>query len=433
VERTGHRVDALIYSLFAGLVLAALAHLCYSEPVVYTRLVNEDQWGEYGTAVGFGLAGVALLGLSARPAPPARRFLWALFGLTALGIAGEEVSWGQRMFHYSTPPLFHELNTQGEVNLHNFGQFDALLNRSGLLRQTVSLLILGWSALSLLISISAPRLLKRLEDVGLPVIPPRLLPFFLAVPLLFIVKPLARSDEIGELFLAAAVLAWTADLWLRHSLTSPPRNGKCALIVLGVFLAGALFSIALTKKFPGSLKGALESMATRGYPEMAMYDQADQIYRHIYANPDLLRPETRIKHARMLLELGQEERAHQVLREDLVELSDGPRDKERHGEFLRRRGTVHALLGETDQAATDFAEAIKIERRAAESTSDPDEKAERLWLVAQTLEARGDLGEALSVAGEAREIAVSGKVRRKLEEWVLFLKDPAAARAQLKL
>lgn len=35
------------------------------------------------------------------------------------GIAGEEISWGQRFFHFSTPQEYKENNSQGEFNLHN--------------------------------------------------------------------------------------------------------------------------------------------------------------------------------------------------------------------------------------------------------------------------------------------------------------------------
>jgi hypothetical protein len=32
----------------------------------------------------------------------------------------EEISWGQRLFHVSTPEFFEEHNLQKEINLHNF-------------------------------------------------------------------------------------------------------------------------------------------------------------------------------------------------------------------------------------------------------------------------------------------------------------------------
>ena len=47
-----------------------------------------------------------------------------LFGILAMGfffVASEEISWGQRIFDIETPKEYAELNTQGEITLHNYG------------------------------------------------------------------------------------------------------------------------------------------------------------------------------------------------------------------------------------------------------------------------------------------------------------------------
>ncbi len=42
-----------------------------------------------------------------------------IFALTCLYIAGEEMSWGQHFFNWSTPEYWAEINRQDETNLHN--------------------------------------------------------------------------------------------------------------------------------------------------------------------------------------------------------------------------------------------------------------------------------------------------------------------------
>lgn len=45
-----------------------------------------------------------------------------LFFIASLGffvLAGEEISWGQRIFNLETPEHLAEINTQGEINIHN--------------------------------------------------------------------------------------------------------------------------------------------------------------------------------------------------------------------------------------------------------------------------------------------------------------------------
>lgn len=47
-----------------------------------------------------------------------------LLGGVSLGIAMEEMSWGQTIFNWGTPELFHAFNAQHETNLHNLAPFN---------------------------------------------------------------------------------------------------------------------------------------------------------------------------------------------------------------------------------------------------------------------------------------------------------------------
>jgi len=54
------------------------------------------------------------------------RLLGLWFGLVGLGcvyFAGEELSWGQSVFHWDTPQLMEEVNDQGETNIHNISSW----------------------------------------------------------------------------------------------------------------------------------------------------------------------------------------------------------------------------------------------------------------------------------------------------------------------
>ena len=67
-----------------------------------------------GAAVG---GGVAARRYARRSVPTA--VLFAGFVLIMLAGVGEEISWGQRIFGWSTPEGLEEINHQGETNLHN--------------------------------------------------------------------------------------------------------------------------------------------------------------------------------------------------------------------------------------------------------------------------------------------------------------------------
>ena len=98
---------------------------------LYGVFVNEDGLGEWATF----LAVIALvpMGLAiARRLWRLNERSWALlFVVAAIGaffIAGEEISWGQRVFGFATPGDLAEVNRQGETNVHNIGSVLSFLN-----------------------------------------------------------------------------------------------------------------------------------------------------------------------------------------------------------------------------------------------------------------------------------------------------------------
>ena len=56
-------------------------------------------------------------------------FMTTLLGLFFFFGAGEEISWGQRLFNIESSEFFTENNAQGEMNLHNLVVKDTKLNK----------------------------------------------------------------------------------------------------------------------------------------------------------------------------------------------------------------------------------------------------------------------------------------------------------------
>ena len=96
----------------------------------FMRAVDEDGWMEYGQAVLL-LFGSGVSAAIARLLWKTSRRAWAccylLLALALFWAMGEEISWGQRLLHLSTPAWFESHNVQQEMNLHNLpGVDDAL-------------------------------------------------------------------------------------------------------------------------------------------------------------------------------------------------------------------------------------------------------------------------------------------------------------------
>ena len=103
-------------------LLAGLLTWRFADPDGYDRVVAEDGPVEWATAAVYLLAAGAAAVVAWRFR---RRRLWAavvlyLLAATALfGIAGEEVSWGQRILDFEGPQVLVENNKQDEANVHN--------------------------------------------------------------------------------------------------------------------------------------------------------------------------------------------------------------------------------------------------------------------------------------------------------------------------
>jgi len=107
---------------FVALIIATGFILLYTNLPVFEWYVREDHLVEWLTVLGLILGSVVcfkrLFTLFGKRRP---WFLLVTFllGLLLFFAAGEEISWGQRIFGIQSSEYFKEHNAQGETNLHN--------------------------------------------------------------------------------------------------------------------------------------------------------------------------------------------------------------------------------------------------------------------------------------------------------------------------
>lgn len=98
----------------------------------FIELATEDNWLENGQAALLAVA-VWLSGSIGWRLQRARRgwlaCCYVLLTLVLFWAAGEEVSWGQRVFGLETPAWLHARNVQDELNLHNIPAVGSLTGR----------------------------------------------------------------------------------------------------------------------------------------------------------------------------------------------------------------------------------------------------------------------------------------------------------------
>jgi hypothetical protein len=154
-------------SLVSILILISLVAVAQAFPLALIELNREDGIIENTTAALFLVSGLIFLWCArAAHLSQRREGSYGVFFLTAWGIllivfAGEEISWGQRIFDFATPEAIDQANKQNEFNVHNLYYFDSL----GGTDKYVSILMLF---MGLVLPIM-DRFIPLMRQIGMPV------------------------------------------------------------------------------------------------------------------------------------------------------------------------------------------------------------------------------------------------------------------------
>jgi hypothetical protein len=104
-----------------------------------------------------------------------KNYFLFVFTLMFFFAFGEELSWGQRLFHVQSPELLKEINYQQEINIHNLNFFSGLADEGHLFNYF-------WITFCLImpffykVSVAGRKLLNK---INLPIVPFWLAVFFL--------------------------------------------------------------------------------------------------------------------------------------------------------------------------------------------------------------------------------------------------------------
>lgn len=121
------------FFLFFTANIVVFSILFYFFPETYDNVSREDRLIENLTALLLLLAGVFLIytALKQVGGKQLRKFVLIAAGVLFIAGAGEEISWGQRIFDIETPDRLLEINDQDELNIHNINKkfFDRAVDR----------------------------------------------------------------------------------------------------------------------------------------------------------------------------------------------------------------------------------------------------------------------------------------------------------------
>jgi hypothetical protein len=152
-----------IAGLLALFVAACTVLLYFYRPELLSRLCREDGVVQNGTALFYFLAACAFLWANKRDS--FKNIWFWLYSLLFFAVAGEEISWGQRIFSMETPEIMMEMNVQKEINLHNISGIHGIVRMAGVL------VVVGICYLVPLAHRFIPALHSKIEALRMPVFP----------------------------------------------------------------------------------------------------------------------------------------------------------------------------------------------------------------------------------------------------------------------
>ena len=111
-------------SLVAALYYIGYKNQLFSQSII-DFIIKEDGLVEWSTAITFLICSIVSIMIFFKESSRSRRNFHILFAIFFFVSFGEEISWGQRIFHFGTAEYIKEINVQGETNLHNLSVYFA--------------------------------------------------------------------------------------------------------------------------------------------------------------------------------------------------------------------------------------------------------------------------------------------------------------------
>ncbi len=156
-------------------------------------LIDEDHPIEWSQFFAIAAAAVAFAVAAVRARRHGRRGLMALYLLIAVAcvvVAGEEISWGQRILGWGTPAVLEDVNHQGEANIHNIGVVQRLFN--------LGELVAGLYGAAVPVLWAVPRIQARLAGLDPIVVPPLCTVALFVLPFAYRTIRLILLPDVGE-------------------------------------------------------------------------------------------------------------------------------------------------------------------------------------------------------------------------------------------
>lgn len=226
-EKIIRGIDVLVSAALILLISYALYLKFLPDEETFQKLVIEDGFVEYTTVFFLVLSCIvciyrAFLYRSARNHMGV--FVWALLAFLFFFAAGDEISWGQRIFGIESSDFFLDHNKQAETNLHNLVVGGLSVNKiifSRLLFIVLTIYFLFWRPLVL----KVPAIRKLNDRFCVPVPRMQHIIVIIIVTLMILLVQMYRDSELHEVSFAMIFFL----IFLNPSVLPDPKTNRSAV------------------------------------------------------------------------------------------------------------------------------------------------------------------------------------------------------------
>lgn len=411
-------------SVLAALFFAFIYYLYFYQPVAFVFFIGEDCWSENATFVLWIFTFLMLVWRLVKHREFRKPGHFVLASAAFL-IAMEEISWGQRFIHIESTGLFQAKNLQGEVNLHNFAGPREYYPYIG------PLLLLGSFILPVLARLSV-KLKYYCSRFGIPIVSTRHWPFFI-LPIYFLdfvdyLIPITSSYELAELSLAVAVSVMTLDWVMKMRRGQRAYGATAVLATIGMIGTVCILTAPMVRLLYDLplYKYTFDYVVNLEYICRHRYRQAELLLDYMDRHPEYLGTDSHYTHGLVLLKLGRNEEARQILEKALQEQEQWQQADRENPEPHRVAGKILYVLDRIVEAEKAYLQAVVLDLKRLSKITDLNTGATIRWSLAKTLFAMGRNDAAEEQIQQAVEITPLMHVREDILRWIRKAKETVA-------
>lgn len=233
-SRTQSRVYLLIF------ISALIFFFGTYFPKIFYALMQEDYIAEWLTFYLFSFSGIIIL-IHLYFAIREKTYGWVspdfliplIIAMFCLVVAGEEISWGQRIFAFKPPDFFLEKNYQQELNIHNLFKGNGIWGISVESKHLVMLISFSYGIFFPVFTryfVSAKNLSRHFPAFYM-------MPFFVMVIIMEQIYPIKFTGEACEMFLGFIFLIHIFDTYCLNTIKKHPFFQTYQLSIMIFFIA----------------------------------------------------------------------------------------------------------------------------------------------------------------------------------------------------